>query len=181
MELNQRKSAGSIFLTLIKRITIMTQQAKKSSNTHSEKKHQDNETIHSTVHGMREGVENFKHTADEINHKAAEGMEICSENIGALFNSGATASRICVDVSNEIVESCNQTASELYEISREAFGCRNINDLMALQVRAMKQLSSSYFDMANKISRTAFDAWAEALTSVIKRTDRASKPMRKAA
>ncbi len=159
----------------------MTQQAKKSSNTHSEKKHQDNETIHSTVHGMREGVENFKHTADEINHKAAEGMEICSENIGALFNSGATASRICVDVSNEIVESCNQTASELYEISREAFGCRNINDLMALQVRAMKQLSSSYFDMANKISRTAFDAWAEALTSVIKRTDRASKPMRKAA
>ena len=159
----------------------MTQHAKKSSNTHSGKKHQDNETIHNTVHVMNEGVESFKRSAEEINHKAAESIGKCSENIGALINSGTSTSRICMNIRNEIIENCNRTASELSEISQEAFACRNINDLMDLQVRSMEQLSSSYFDMANKISRTAFDAWAEALTSVIKRTDRASKPMRKAA
>jgi len=157
----------------------MTQTAKKTSDTHSEKKHQDSET--STVHAMREGVENFKRTADDINHKAAAGIGMCSEKMGAFVNSGAAASRCCMNVSNEIMECCNRTASELSEISQEAFACRNINDLMALQARSMEQLSNSYFEMANKISRTAFDAWAEALAPVIKQANTSSKQMRKAA
>ena len=159
----------------------MTQQAKKSSNTHSEKKHQDNETIQSTVHGMREGVENFKRTADEINHKAAAGIGMCSENIGALLSSGTSASRCCMNISNEIIANCNNLATELSEISQEALACRTINDVMELQTRSMEQLSSSYFDMVNKISRTAFDAWAEVLAPVIKQTDTYSKQMHKAA
>jgi len=159
----------------------MTQEAKKTSNIHSEKKHQDNETIKNTVHGMREGVEGIRRTADEFNQKAAAGIGMCSENIGALLNSGTAASRCCINISNEIMECCNSTASELSEISQEALACRTINDVMDLQARSMEQLSSSYFDMANKISRLAFDAWAEALAPVIKQADASSKPMRKAA
>jgi len=130
---------------------------------------------------MREGVENFKRTADEINHKAAAGMSMCSENIGTLINSSSVAPRCCMNISNEIMECCNRTASELSEISQEALACRTINDVMDLQTRSMEQLSSSYFDMANKISRLAFDAWAEALAPVIKQADTSSKQMRKAA
>jgi methyl-accepting chemotaxis protein len=159
----------------------MNQEAKKSAYTHSEKKHQDNETIKSTVHGIREGVEIFKRTADDLNHKAAEGIGMCSEKIGALFNSGTSASRCCMNISNEIIENCNRTVSELSEISQEALSCRTIDDLMELQKRACEQLSSSYLDMANKISRMAFDAWAEALTPALRQADTSAKHMRKAA
>lgn len=159
----------------------MTQEAKKSAHIHSEKKHQDNDTIKNTVHGMREGVENIRRTADEFNHKAAEGMGMCSEKIGALFNSGSAASRCCMNICNEIIENCSRTASELSEISQEALACRTISDVIELQTRSCEQLSSSYFDIANKISRMTFDAWAEALMPVLRQADTSSKNMRKAA
>jgi hypothetical protein len=86
-----------------------------------------------------------------------------------------------MNISNEIIENCSRTASELSGISQEALACRTLNDVMELQTRSCEQLSASYFDMANKISRIAFDAWAEALAPVIRRADTSSKHLRKAA
>ena len=159
----------------------MTQKAKNHTNLHSEKKHQDNETIKNTVHGIKEGVEGIRRTADEFNHKAVESIGMCSENIGALLGSGTAASRICIDINNEIIESCNRTASELSDISQEALACRTLKDVMNLQTRSCEQLSRSYFDMANKISRMTFDAWSKTLTPVLRQADISAKQMRKAA
>ena len=165
----------------------MTQHAKKFTNTPSSKKYQHaskpDDTAASAqkkVYEMeRENVDNLLRTADGFNRAATEGMDICSGNIGAFVESGDVASRIFQDISNEMMESCNRTLSEVVELSRETFACKTLNDMIELQNRAVQQVCDNYFATTNKLCSMLFDSCTEALAPINKRTAIASEQIRK--
>jgi hypothetical protein len=158
----------------------MVQQAKKkhpSSFKPSDTFHKAQETVQEIE---RDTVENIISGTDDFNRAATEGMDICSDNMSAIVESGNVASRIFQETSNEIMESCNRALSVCTEISREAMVCRTINDLMELQNNAVQQICENYFTTANKLCEMFFDSCGEAMAPIAKRGNNASNQFRKA-
>lgn len=128
-----------------------------------------------TLQMGRENMENMLHVADDISRVAAECKVICNDNVGALVESGNAATQLFRNMSNEIVKNSNHTFSELAQISKEAFTCRTIHDMIELQNKTIRQMSDNYFNTTSKLCGLLFDSCDESRELLDKRTSTATE------
>jgi hypothetical protein len=173
----------------------MTQHPKKSTGTHAHVKpvsvaSKMSESViriaeparkvqEETLEMGRKNMENMMHAADDIKHVAAECKVICTDNVGALVESGNAATHLFRNMSNEMVKNSNRTFSELAEISKEAFACRTIHDMVEIQNKTVQLMSDSYFNTTSKLCGLLFDSCNESRELLNERTSKASEQFSK--
>jgi len=109
-----------------------------------------------------ENIKNLKHTADNSNHVATEYAGIFSDNISALTGSGNDVPRVFHEINSDIMGSWNQYSSDLAEISKEAFSCRTIGDVIGLQSKILQQAYDNYSSTTSKLCGLLFNSCSEA-------------------
>lgn len=133
------------------------------------------------VLGMgRDNVENLMRATDDYNRMTAEFLTICSENLKALAESGSIATRAAQNVNGEIADICSHSFSEAIEVSKDAFGCRTVNDITELHTKAMQRAIAHYFERVNRISDMLFNCCDETMEPFHERTAIASEQIRRA-
>lgn len=105
----------------------------------------------------RDGAESFAKSADQASKAVYELMNICRDNLEACIESGNVSANIYKELSQEISDYCNQTASEQMETAQQLFACRTLNDLVELQNKVIRNSVEGYFDQCNKLSSFAFE------------------------
>ena len=161
----------------------MTQHTKKAAKHHSSPKlvldeaQKAQETLFKTG---RKNAENLMHTADHFKHVAAECKNACSDHMGALAKSGNAASNLIQNFSTEIAKNHTRTVSDLAALSKEAFGCRTIDDMVGLYDKVLQCTWNPYLDVTNKLCSMWFDSYEDAREQLDERTATTSERIRKA-
>jgi len=152
----------------------MSQAAKKPSHTQTAQKKSDPmlqtaEAVQKAEEKVlkigRDSVEDMMSAADSFSRASRECADLCCENFSGMVETGSAATRVMQNVSNEILQSCNQNFTDLAELSSEAFACRTLKDITELQSKAVQQLSDNYFSTTNKLYNLMSDGYTEALES----------------
>lgn len=125
----------------------------------------------------RESMENFARGCDMFSKMCMEIMNISRGNIEAVVESCTITANVAKTMSSEISELCNKSFSDSVEMSKEAFSCRTINDVVELQNKAMKQMLDTCFNETNKMCNMAFECTTEALEPINERVSEASEQM----
>lgn len=127
----------------------------------------------------REGVENFARSADIFSRMMTEMVSICRDNMEACLEACNTTANVAGTMTSEISECCNRLFSDSIELSKEAFECRTVNDLVELQSKAMRQTLDTCFNETNKLCNMAFECCNDALEPINERVAEASEKLSK--
>lgn len=133
-----------------------------------------------TLEMGRKNVEQMRGTADGISRVATECRDVCSGNVDTLIEVGATASHNLQNISNEMKDTSNRVIQECTDLMKDAMACRTIDDMVAVQQKAVHQMSNNYFDITNKLYGVFFDSCSEAVGPLSDRSAAASKQIHKA-
>jgi phasin family protein len=125
----------------------------------------------------RESMENFARGCDMFSKMCMEMMNISRGNMEAMIESCTITSNIAKGMTTEMSEMCNKSFSDCVEMSKEAFSCRTINDVVELQNKAVKQALDTCFNETNKICGMAFECASDALEPINERVSEASEQM----
>lgn len=125
----------------------------------------------------RESVENFARSCDVFTKMCAEMVNIARGNVEAFVECATISAGIAKTISSEVSETCNKSFSDCVEMSKEAFTCRTINDVVELQNKAVKQTLDVCFNETNKLCTLAFEGCSEALEPINERVSEASEQL----
>ncbi|MBV8939894.1 MAG: phasin family protein [Alphaproteobacteria bacterium] len=133
------------------------------------------------VHEMsREGVENLARSADVATRVLTELVSMARGNVDAYIECGNVTASAVKNISAELVESCNKAFSDYVDISKEAFNCRTINDVMDLNNRVFRQVIDRFFSDSSRLCNMAFESCTEAMEPINERMADASDQLCKA-
>ena len=125
----------------------------------------------------RESVENLARSADMATKLATEMVGISRENIDACIEAANITATACKDINAEIVECCNRAFSDSVDLSKEAFNCRTINDIVELQNKAFRQIIDTYFTQTNRLCSMALQCCTDTLEPINERAAAASEQL----
>lgn len=136
---------------------------------------------HEKIYEMsREGAEQFAKSADMATKAMYEMIALSRDNIEAAIECGNITANLAKTLSEEVFESCNKSFSENMELSKEAFSCRTLNDVIELQNRTLKRALDNFFNQSVRMSGMAFEFANEAFEPLNERVIRASEQLGKA-
>lgn len=129
----------------------------------------------------RESAENFAKSADTATKALYESVSLSRDNVEAAIECSNLSASLARDISGEMMEYANQSFSDGVEMSKELLGCRTINDLFALQNKAVKSMIDRFFSESATLSEMVFEYSSEVLEPINERiaetTDRLSKTL----
>lgn len=128
----------------------------------------------------REGMENFSKSADACTRMMTEAMSIARGNVDACVESCNITANVAKDMGNEMAEAYNRAFSDCVEITKEAFNCRTINDMVELQNKAFRSFMDNYFAQSSRICNMVFECCTDAMEPINERVTEASEQMSKA-
>lgn len=123
----------------------------------------------------RESVETIAKSTDTTTKMMYEAINICRDNIEACVECASTMSGLAKDVSQEMADYISKSFSDQVELSKDAFNCRTMNDVIELQNKVMKQSMDSYFNECMKIYDMFFECATEALEPINQRVSDATE------
>lgn len=103
----------------------------------------------------RKAMEPF--TADLLPRVVTELTEFCRSSTQATIDCIEAASNIAQELNEETTQACNRAMAECTSISKAAFGCRTINDVIELQNRLVKLGMEHCFSESGKLMTKGFD------------------------
>lgn len=115
----------------------------------------------------RESAENIARSADIATKVMVEALGISRENVEAAVECSSIAAGTAKEISSELAEAYNRCFSECVELSKEAFGCRTINDVADLQNKALRSMMDMWFTESSKICNMLSNAPARRLSPLI--------------
>jgi hypothetical protein len=127
----------------------------------------------------RESAQNFARSADMATKALVECIGISRDNIDAAMECGNITAEMAKTVSQEAYEYCNRAFSDCVELSKEAFTCRTINDMVELQNRAFRQWMDSCFGECAKMSNLMFEYASDAIEPINERVADSTEQMSK--
>lgn len=127
----------------------------------------------------RESVENLTRGADMATKLVVECATIARDNMDACIECSTVASSVAQDITTEISECCNRAFSDAVELSKDAFNCRTLNDILEWQSRAFRQTMDTAFSESNKLSNILFQSCTDALEPINERIAEASDQISK--
>ena len=127
----------------------------------------------------REGAEQLAKSADAATKALYEAIGASRENIEVVVECGNVAAALLKDVSSELMEYTNKNFTNTVELSKKAFACRTINDMMELQNRALKTAMDSAFAQTTRLSNLFFEYSSEALEPINERVSQATEQLSK--
>lgn len=128
----------------------------------------------------REGAASLAKSADAVTKLMYESVSLSRENVEAAIECSNITASFAKDVSEQLAEYANDAFSSQMELSKEAFGCRTINDVVELQNKFVRNALDSFFGESLKISEKLFEYTTEALEPVNERIAQASEQLSKA-
>lgn len=128
----------------------------------------------------RESAENIAKSADALTKVMHEMVGISRDNVETCVECCNMTAALAKDISGEIVECANRAFSDTVEISKEAFSCRTLNDVLELQTRVAKQTMDLWFNQSSRLTNMMFEYSTEALEPINERVAQASEQFSKA-
>lgn len=133
----------------------------------------------------RESVQQISKSADAVTKSLYEAIAASRDNVEAVVECSNLTASLAKDISSEMVEYANKAFSDNVEISKNAFACRTINDVVELQGKIVKSSIDRFFNQSSKITNMLFEYGAEAFEPINERvaqtTEQISKVMADAA
>lgn len=100
--------------------------------------------------------EQFTKSAGSAGRIASEAASLSRENAEALVECGNIAATVTKQLSSEVMGYLNKSFAQNVELSKQAFGCRTLNDMFDLQTKIVKSNLDAFFSESLKISEIAF-------------------------
>ncbi len=125
----------------------------------------------------REGAANMSKSADMASKAMYEMITIGRDNLEACLECSATFSNLAKTMSQEVSDYMSRTFSDQVELSKEAFSCRTLNDMIELQNKVVKQSIDSYFNECMKLYNMVFECASEAVEPINQRISDATEQM----
>ena len=125
----------------------------------------------------REGSAQMNRSMDAASKSMVDVIGIARENMEACMECCSIGANMAKDVSNEITECCNSMMSDMMEISKDAFSCRTVNDVMDLQNRMMQTMMDGMFGQGSKISNMCFEYMNEMFQPLNERMVQSTKQL----
>lgn len=110
----------------------------------------------------RENAETITRSTSAATRGLQEMVALSRENIDALVESGNITADMAKTFSAEIFNYANEAFAHNVELSKEAFGCRTINDIFELQSKLVRANLDSIFNETAKFSNLFFEYAVEA-------------------
>jgi hypothetical protein len=114
-------------------------------------------------------------SADMATKAMYELITMHRDNIEACMECGASVTNLAKSVSQEVSDYVSKSFSDQVELSKEAFSCRTMNDVIELQNRVMKQSMDNYFNECMKLCNMMFECATEALEPINQRVSGATE------
>jgi hypothetical protein len=128
----------------------------------------------------REGAEHIAKSADVMTKVMHEVVGLSRGNIDACIECGNVTTGLAKEVSQEVIDYCNQAFSDSVELSKEMLNCRTLNDVIELQNRVMKHTLDNFFNQSMKMSTLMFEYATEAMEPINERISEASEQISRA-
>jgi hypothetical protein len=126
-----------------------------------------------------DAAEQLVRSADKIPQMMTASIDICRANAEASIECLNIISEAVEDVSNEVMQSYNRSAEECADISKAAFGCRTINDVMELHNRMLKLGLDNCFNESSKLMTMGFECCTALLKPLHNHIEEASERINK--
>lgn len=127
----------------------------------------------------RESAQQISKSADAVTKSLYEAISISRDNVEAMVECGNLTASLAKDLSNELVEYANKAFSDNVEISKNAFSCRTINDVVELQSKIVRNSIDSFFNQSSKITNMMFEYGAEAFEPINERVAQTTEQLSK--
>ncbi len=106
-------------------------------------------------------------------------VALMRENADAAVEVGHIASDISRSIHSELVSCANTNFSDNIEICKEAFSCRNINDMVDLHSKWLNSTIDNFFAQSSRIGEMCFQLVTEAAEPINERMSEATERLSK--
>lgn len=127
----------------------------------------------------RESAANIAKSADAMTKAMYEGIAISRDNMEAAMACGNITAAYAREISDQLTEYTNDAFATQMELSKNAFNCRTLNDMLELQNRFMRSTLDSFFNESLKLSEKMFEYTTEALEPVNERIAESTEQFQK--
>lgn len=110
----------------------------------------------------REHIEKLSESADKASRSFGEVFSLTKDQVEAVLESTRIATELGKELHEKLVADTNELFNENVELSKELLACRNLNDLLEVQGRAVQAGLSSFFNNSARLT----DAWFRLTTEV---------------
>lgn len=128
----------------------------------------------------REGAASFAKSADAVTKLMYEAVSLSRDNVEAAIECSNITANFAKDLSEQLAEYANGAFTSQMELSKEAFSCRTINDVLELQNKFIRSALDGFFGESLKMSEKLFEYTSEALEPVNERIAQAGDQISKA-
>lgn len=129
----------------------------------------------------REGTENLSRTVDAFTRTLSDLVGLARENADAAVEVNHIAADIAKSINSELVSCANNNFSDNVEICKEAFACRDINDVFNLHGKWLSVNMDNFFSQSTRLAEMMFQLATEAAEPINERvaeaTERFSKSL----
>lgn len=110
----------------------------------------------------REQFEKLTATADKASRSFGEVFSLSKDQLDAVLESSRIATELTKELQEQITTDANELFNENVELSKELLACRNLNELLEVQNRALQSSVTSFFTNSARLT----DAWFRLATEV---------------
>ena len=129
----------------------------------------------------RESAENLSRVVDAFTRTLNDAVTLFRENADSAIEVCHITADISKTISSELVSSANSNFVDNVELCKEAFSCRNVNDMMDIHSKFMSSNLEAFFSQSARLAEMCFQLVTEAAEPISERvaeaTERFSKSM----
>ncbi len=129
----------------------------------------------------REGAENLSRVVDALSRTLNDSVSLFRENADAAIEVMHITADITKTINSELVSNVNSNFVDNVELYKDAFACRNVNDVMDMQSKWLSTNLENFFAQSARLAEMSFQLVSEAAEPIHERvaeaTERLSKSM----
>ena len=129
----------------------------------------------------RESTENVSRAVDALTRTLSDFVSVARENADAAVEVNHIAADIAKSINSELVNCANTNFSDNVEICKEAFTCRDINDMFDLHSKWLSVSMDNFFNQSTRLAEMVLQLATEAAEPINERvaeaTERFSKTL----
>lgn len=110
----------------------------------------------------REHIEKLSESADKASRTFGEAFSASKEHVDALLESTRLATELGKELQEQLVADTNELFNEHVELSKELLACRNLQEAVELQGRAIQANFTCFFNNSARLT----EAWFRLATEV---------------
>lgn len=114
----------------------------------------------------RESANNVAQSADMVSRMSMEMLGMSRGNIEACVECSHITANAAKEMTSECFEFYNEMFTEQVELSKDAFNCRTISDVVELQNKMMQQTMDACFNQSARISNLMFEYCNEVMEPI---------------